>query len=118
MINKSNIIDLNSYIRISSIKESFEDKCLYVTNEDELTSVFKYSNVIFENSHLKIRFFESLKLKDVNHTIINCLSSIQIFEDSLYNANGLVVFDNVCCCKNNEILEKVISCKKKKMLIC
>ena len=87
-------------------------------NEDDLSSVFKYSNIIFENSNLKNRFFESLKLKDINHTIINCLSSTQLFENSLYNAVGLVIFDNVCCCKNNEILEKVISCKMKKMLIC
>lgn len=118
MINTSNIINLNSYIRISSIKESFEESCLYVSSEDDLSKINNYNNIIFENSHLKNIFFESLILKDINHTVINCLSSTEIFEDLLYNASGLVIFDNVCCCRNNDILEKVINYKKNKILVC
>ena len=118
MINKSNIINLNSYIRMSSIQQEFEESCLYVTSDDQLREVPKYKNVIFETSQLKNRFFDHLNLQAIDYTVINCLSSTEIFEDSLYNANGLVVFDNVCCCRNNEILEKVIGYKNKKMLVC
>ena len=118
MINKDNIINLNSYIRISSIKKQFEESCLYVTSCDQLINVYKYTNVIFENSQIKNEFFEYLNLRDINHTIINCLSSQEIFEDSLYNASGLVIFDNVCCCRNNDILKKVIDYQNKKMLVC
>ena len=118
MINLSNIINLNSYIRISSIKEQFEDDCLYVTSDSQLSEVCNHINVIFENSQLKNRFFEHLILENINHTVINCLSSTELFEESLYNSRGIVIFDNVCCCRNNEILEKVISYKNKKMLVC
>lgn len=117
-MNKDNIINLNFYIRMSSIQKQFEDSCLYVTNEDELKNVFDFTNIIFENSQLKNRFFESLELKDTNHTIINCLSSTEIFENALYNASGLIIFDNICCCRNNEILEMVVNYKKRKMLVC
>lgn len=118
MINKSNIINLNSYIRISSIKEQFEESCLYVTDDDQLRDVCGYVNVIFETSQLKNEFFEYLNLHAIDHTVVNCLSSNEIFEKSLYDARGLVIFDNVCCCRNNEILESVISYKNKKMLVC
>lgn len=103
---------------MSSIKDSFEDSCLYVGDEDDLKKVKGYVNVIFENSNLKNLYFESLKLSDTRHTIINCLSSTEIFEESLFHAEGLVIFDNVCCCRNNEILEKVLDYKNKKMLVC
>lgn len=118
MINKSNIINLNSYIRISSIKEQFEENCLYVTDDNQLKDVCKYTNVIFETSQLKNEFFEYLNLGVIDYTVVNCLSSNEIFEKSLYEARGLVIFDNVCCCRNNEILEKVIGYKNKKMLVC
>lgn len=118
MINKSNIINLNSYIRISSIKEQFEESCLYVTNDNQLGDVCKYTNVIFETSQLKNEFFEYLNLHTIDYTVINCLSSNEIFEKSLYEASGMIIFDNVCCCRNNEILESVIGYKNKKMLVC
>ncbi len=118
MFNATNIINLNSYIRISSIKESFEDNCLYVTSDEQFSDVNKYKNIIFETSQLKNHFFEYLELKDCEHTVINCLSSQEIFDNNLFNARGLVIFDNVCCCRNNEILEEVINYKKNKMLVC
>lgn len=118
MINLSNIIDLNSYIRISSIKEQFEDNCIYVSNEDEFDNIKNYQNIIFETSQLKMRWFEKLEFNGLNHTIINCLSSVEIFDDALYNCSGVAIFDNVCCCRNNEILEKIMNYKKTKMLVC
>ena len=83
-----------------------------------MKDIRKYTNVIFETSQLKNEFFDYLSLQATDFTVINCLSSIEIFEDALYNARGLVVFDNVCCCKNNDILEKVVGYKKSKMLVC
>ena len=118
MIDKTNIIDLNSYIRISSIKEQFEERCLYVKSEEDFGDISKYTNIIFETSQLKNLFFERLILRDVNHTVINCLASTEIFKENLFDAHGTVVFDNVCCCKNNEILEMVIDYKKSKILVC
>lgn len=59
-----------------------------------------------------------MMMDNINYTIINCLSSIEIFEDALWNARGIVIFDNVCSCRNNEILQEVINYKKKKMLVC
>lgn len=118
MIDKLNIINLNSYIRISSIKEQFEDSCLYVTESDQIPIVYNHINIIFENYHLKNEFFEYLIMKNINHTVINCMSSLEIFKESLWDARGIVIFDNVCCCKNNDILEEVINYKKKKMLVC
>lgn len=103
---------------MSSIKESFEDSCLFVNGDQDFQDIYGHTNVIFENSQLKNNFFEQLILNNINHTIINCLSSIEIFEKALYESNGIVIFDNVCCCRNNEILEKVIDYKKKKMLVC
>lgn len=91
---------------------------MYVNERDNFDDVYNHTNVIFENSQLKNNFFEYLILNNIKHTIINCLSSIEIFENSLYNASGIVIFDNVCCCRNNEILEKVMSYKNKKMLVC
>jgi len=118
MFNQSNIIDLNSYIRVSSIKESFEDNCLFVTEPKQLPEVKEYKNVIFETSQLKTRFFEYLELQAIEYTVINCLSSLEIFEGLLYDARGLVIFDNICCCRNNDILERVVNYKKNKMLVC
>ena len=115
---KTNIINLNSYIRMTSIKESFEKSCLYVTSNDELSNVLNHTNVIFENSQLKNEFFDQLRMKDIKYTIINCLSSTELFESMLYDASGIVIFDNICCCRNNDILEQVIEYKKKKMLVC
>ena len=103
---------------MSSIQQEFEDNCLFVNNEDDLTNILGNTNVIFENSQLKNEFFQMLILKDFKHTIINCLSSTDIFEELLFNAEGLVIFDNVCCCRNNEILEQVVKYKKRKMLLC
>ena len=118
MMNKSNIINLNSYIRISSIEKQFEESCLFVSGGENIDEVFKYTNIIFESPKLKNEFFEYLTLNGINHTIINCLSSTEIFEQTLWDARGMVVFDNVCSCRNNEILEMVINYKKKKMLVC
>ena len=118
MFNQNNIINLNSYIRVSSIKESFEDNCLFVTTPDQLREIQEHTNIIFETSQLKTRFFEYLDLQAIDHTIINCLSSLEIFENLLYNAKGIVIFDNICCCRNNDILERVMNYKKKKMLVC
>lgn len=118
MINKANIIDLNSYIRISSIKEQFEEKCLYVKSEDDFKDIKEYTNIIFETSYLKNIFFERMILRDIDHTIINCLASTEIFKENLFDAHGIVIFDNVCCCRNNDILEMVVNYKKSKMLVC
>ena len=117
-MNKSNIINLNSYIRISSIQQEFEDSCLYVTNIEQLSEVCEYKNIIFETSQLKNSFFEYLNLHTTKYTVVNCLSSLDIFEEQLFDADGLVIFDNVCCCRNNEILKQVIDYKKNKMLVC
>lgn len=103
---------------MSSIQQQFEDSCLYVMSEEDINETSKYTNIIFETSQLKNRFFESLILKDIKHTIINCLSSQEIFEKMLYNADGIVVFDNVCACRNNDILKLIIEYKKKKLLVC
>lgn len=115
-----NVIDLNSYIRISTIKEQFEKECLYITSQDsaERINIENTTNIIFENSQLKSIFFDKLNLMDIQHTVINCLSSVEIFEDTLYNATGVVIFDNVCSCRNNEILKSVINYNQKKLLVC
>ena len=120
MSDFKNIIDLNSYIRIESIKSDFQKDCIYVSDESQIDKidVFKSRNIIFENSHLRFLFYDSLKMKGINHTIINCLSSDEIFDESMFDANGIVVFDNVCACKNNHILETVVSYKKSKLLVC
>ena len=118
--SKHNIIDLNSYIRISDIREDFEKDCLYVNNIDDVLSidVYKHKNIIFENTQLKNLFFERLSLRDINHTIINCLSSYELFSNSLLDVRGIVLFDNVCACRNNDILKEVIKYKGKKLLVC
>ena len=103
---------------MSSIQQQFEDSCLYVMSEEDMKSTDDYTNIIFETSQLKNRFFESLIFRDIKYTIINCLSSQEIFEKSLYNIDGIAIFDNVCACRNNEILKQVIEYKKKKLLVC
>ena len=115
-----NIIDLNSYIRIDMIRQDFQNECLYVSSMDELKNidVHKCKNIIFETSQLKNLFFERLQLKDVNHTVINCLSSNEIFDSLLGQSSGLVIFDNVCGCKNNYILETVMKYNNNKLLVC
>ena len=120
MIDRSNIINLNSYIRINFIRESFEKNCMFVGSFEDITNidVYKDINIIFENTTLKTNFYESLNLKSVNYTVINCLSSVEIFESLLHESKGLVIFDNVCSCRNNEILEKVVSYKGNKLLVC
>ena len=120
MINTQEIIDLNSYIRISTIREDFEHSCLFVNDYDGIQKidVMLPQNIIFETSNLKNRFFERLQLEDINHTVINCLQSVETFESSMIDAHGMVVFDNVCACRNNEILDMVMSYKNKKMLVC
>ena len=120
MIDRSNIINLNSYIRLELIRESFEKECLFVTSIDEVANidVYKNTNIIFENSSLKNNFYEVLNLRDLEYTVVNCMSSIDIFNDLLSEARGIVIFDNVCSCRNNEILEKVVKFNKKKLLVC
>ena len=120
MINTSNIINLNSYIRLERIRESFEKECQFVTSFDEVTNidVYKATNIIFDNSSLKSNFYEELNLKDVEYTVVNCLASYEIFNNILNESRGIVVFDNVCSCKNNDILESVMKYDKKKILVC
>ena len=117
-MNKSNIINLNSYIRISSIQKEFEESCLYVTSRDQLPEVCDYKNIIFETSQLKNSFFDYLNVHATKYTVVNCLSSLEIFEESLFESEGIVIFDNVCCCRNNDILKQVVDYKKDKMLVC
>jgi len=116
----NNIIDLNSYIRISSIRETFEKSCVYVSNFDEVDKldIYNCNNIIFENTHIKNTFFERLNLTDTNYVVINCLSSIDIFKEAMHDPKGIVVFDNVCSCRNNDILEIVTNYKGKKVLVC
>lgn len=116
----NNIIDLNSYIRISSIRENFEDDCLYLTEFDEIKNLDLHNcnNIIFENSHLKTAFFDKLNSLDIDYTVVNCLSSIDIFEQLMTNVHGIIIFDNVCSCRNNEILDVVINYKNRKLLVC
>ena len=116
----NNIIDLNSYIRIDMIRKDFQNECIYVSSMEELKGIdiYKCKNIIFETSQLKNLFYEGLQLKDVNHTVINCLSSNEIVNSLLNEATGLVIFDNVCGCKNNYILETVMKYKDKKLLVC
>ena len=116
----NNIIDLNSYIRISSIRENFEENCLYIKDFDEIKNLDLHNcnNIIFENSHLKTAFFDKLNLADIDYTVINCLSSVTIFEGLMTNIHGIAVFDNVCSCRSNEILDVVINYKNKKLLVC
>ena len=101
MINRDNIINLNSYIRVSSIKESFEDKCLFVTEPKQLPNVTEYTNVIFETSQLKTRFFEYLELQAIDHTVINSIAfnnKANGFDD---NSNpGTITIKN-CTAYNN-----------------
>ena len=98
MINRSNIINLGSYIRINFIRESFEESCLFISSQDEINSIdiYKNTNIIFDNSSLKSNFYESLNLKAIEYTVVNCLSSIDIFNKNLFEARGIVVFNNVC----------------------
>jgi len=120
MSDFKNIINLNSYIRIESIKSDFQRDCEYISNESQIDKIdiFKIQNIIFENSQLRFLFYDSLKLKGIEHTVINCLSSDEIFEESMFNARGIIVFDNVCACKNNHILETITNYKNSKLLVC
>jgi len=119
-MNFSDIINLDSYIRISMIREDFENDCQYIGSTDDVVNldVFESKNIIFENYQLKNMFYNTLNLKDIKYTVINCLSSLDIFEENLHQAAGIVVFDNVCTCENKDILEQVIKYKKKKLLVC
>ena len=116
----NNLIDLNSYIRINSIRESFEAGCIFVSSLEEMRKIDIYNskNIIFETSQLKNRFYESLILRDIDHTVINCLSSNELFDSMISQAKGIIVFDNVCSCKNNYILEQIEECKERKLLVC
>ena len=120
MIDTKDIIDLNSYIRINTIREDFERTCLFVTTPEEMqrVDVMLSQNIIFETTNLKNRFFERLRLEDIDHTVVNCLQSIESFEERMLEARGMIIFDNVCACHNNDILEKVMQYKNKKMLVC
>ena len=119
-MNFSDIINLDSYIRISMIREDFKNDCLYIDTTDDIVNVdvFNAKNIIFENYQLKNMFYNTLNLKDIKYTVVNCLSSTEIFEDNLLQASGIVIFDNVCTCENKDILEQVIKYKKNKLLVC
>lgn len=116
----NNLINLDSYIRINSIREDFEKDCLYVSSMDEVKNIdiYKCKNVIFETSQLRNLFYEQLQLRDTDHTVINCLASEDIFDSLLNTIKGIAIFDNVCSCKNNDILDKVMNYKGKKLLVC
>lgn len=116
----NNLIDLNSYIRINSIRESFEAGCIFVSSLAEMRKIDVYNskNIIFETTQLRSQFYESLLLRDIDHTVINCLSSNEMFDSMLNEARGIVVFDNVCKCTNNYILEQIENYKGRKLLVC
>ena len=105
---------------MSSIREDFENRCLFISKYEDIKNIdiFKDTNVIFETTQLKTKFFESLQLKNINHTVINCLSSQEMFEEMVREGQGILIFDNVCVCRNNYILETVINYKNRKMLLC
>ena len=81
----NNIIDLNSYIRISSIRENFEENCLYIKDFDEIKNLDLHNcnNIIFENSHLKTAFFDKLNLADIDYTV-----NIYLGDDLVYSQSG------------------------------
>lgn len=116
----SNIINLNSYIRLELIRESFEKECLFITSMDEIKNIdiYKNTNIIFNNTSLKTNFYEHLNLHDLDYTVINCMTSIELFNDMLNDSRGVVIFDNVCRCKNNDILEQIVKYKGNKLLVC
>lgn len=117
MLNNSNMLTLTQYIKSKTIRERFCENCIFVESmEDAEVYAFhvsngNYYNIIFESSILKDRFFSIIKTNRPDTSIINCNSNYERVSESLWESNGLVIYNNVHICKDDEILN-IINDKK------
>lgn len=105
-----NFVGLTSYIKNQYIKEKFNSHHIVINNMGDVeyyankVSLGLIGNFIFENSQLKNAFFSIIKTNMPNITIINCNSSYKRILDTLEEARGLIVYDNVHKCQNIELI--------------
>lgn len=117
MFDNSNMLTLTQYIKSKTIRERFCENCIFVESmEDAEAYAFhvsngNYYNIIFESSILKDRFFSIIKTNRPDTSIINCNSNYERVSESLWESNGLVIYNNVHICKDEEILN-IINDKK------
>ena len=69
----------------------------------------------FSKSSYKNRFLTTVKMMSNDICIINCDSNPERLKNDLYEAQGVIIFDNVDKCKNSDIFDYII---KNKIIIC
>ena len=115
------MMNLDTFIKNHIIKERYASSHIVIKDIDECykyaelisQEIIKNANIIFEATYLKNMFFSTLKASRQDISIINCNSNAEIFEDSLYKSNKLVIFNNVHMCK-----EEFINDIKKGIWVC
>lgn len=115
------LLDLNSYIKVDSIKRELKRSCVIVSNIEEADNYVRsvcrgeLHNVIFEKSSLKSYCFGKIA-NTIDINVINCNSCLERFCENLQIDAKITIFDNVNNCRNIDILEIVLN--KKGILAC
>lgn len=118
------LIDLNTYIRVDSVRRKLEQSCQVITTEEDANqfalniALGNKQNAIFSKTTLKHMCFNRIcELCGVKVKVINCLSARDRFDQMLTEDNSsIIVFDNVGKCKNLYILDTVL--EKNEIIVC
>lgn len=98
----------NGFTKVNSIEEAE-----IIANKVSRGEIF---NILFESSVIKERFFSIIDTNRPDITIINCNSNKERFEEAVWNAPGLIIFNNINKCKDSDILNIIEN--NKGILVC
>ena len=101
-----NLVSLTKYLKVESIKELIGDNYVYIDSLDSAEQIAHsiaqndLTNIVFESSVIKNRFFSELKRMRPDATIICCTSTLQRFKRNV----DLIIYNNINKCENSDIL--------------
>lgn len=105
-----NLVSLTKYLKVESIKELIGDNYVYIDSLDSAEQIAhsiaqnELTNIVFESSVIKNRFFSELKRMRPDVTIICCTSTLQRFKRNVEESSDLIIYNNINKCENSDIL--------------
>ena len=113
--------DLSTFVKDEFKKNRLFEDSVYIDTIDKADNLVaevgygRYVNIVFRSSSIKDYFIDKLSTMRPDINVINCNCSIDRFYENDLNT-GLLVFNNIKCCKHNELIEEIK--KYKGILIC
>ena len=117
-----NFTNLTRYIKNSYIKDMFTSSYICVDSMEDAEkwgrnfSLGEYNNLIFKTSYMKEVFFTTITSNRKDITIINCNSNTSKLNELLWNAKGLIIYNNIDRCEDPDVIDIIRN--KKGYFIC